>query len=126
MISHTLPPGVEPVLPPAVLSTAPARAYLRALDFSVPGLDLHADRAVAIGYLAAREIRAGRWDEHRALAALTFDEDEFDTLALAAVAILDPGPVPEPFATWIETARVAASAGLPSEAAAERLAEVTA
>jgi hypothetical protein len=116
------PPGVEPVLTPRVLELPAVKSYLAALDDAVPGLDLEATSAVAIGWLVAREIRAGRWESHRVIALRTFDEDEFETLALAAVSLLDPGPVPEPFASLLAAADAARAAGLSPAEAAERIA----
>lgn len=79
------------------------------------------DYAVAVGRLAAREIRAGRWDEHRKIASRTYDAEEFDVIALAAVSLLAPGPVPEPFASWINLARDATASGLTPDDLVERI-----
>lgn len=117
MIRNLHPDDIA-LIPHDAATLPQAQQYLATLESHIPGLDLTWDRALAIGYLAAREIRAGRWEEHRALALLTFDDDEFDTLALAAVTLLDPGPLPEPFATWAALSRVATS----PDAAAKALA----
>lgn len=65
--------------------------YLRTLDAAVPGLDLTVDRAVAEGLMVAADWRDGGFellDRRRALARLTFDGDEYDALAAAAIAYL--------------------------------------
>lgn len=78
-----------PVVPNELREHPRVQLYFQLLNDEAPGLDLTWDRAIAIGFLVS-ETRAGRLDEHRALAAQTFDADEFDTLIAAALAVLAP------------------------------------
>ncbi len=124
MIRYALHPDDIPLPTARVLHLPHVRRYLDTLDAHAPGVHLTADRAVAVGYLAAQAIRQGEWESHRALAALSFALDDVDVIGLASVSILDPGPVPEPFATWIDVARTAAQTG-PADDNAEHLARLT-
>ena len=85
-----LHPDDRPLVPADVLDFAHVAAYLVALDHQAPDLDLTWDRALAVGYLAVREFRAGRLDEHRATGRLTFDAEDFDALIASALAFLSP------------------------------------
>ena len=115
MIRSTLHHDDLPSIDPAVLEHPDVKAYLGFVDTFAPGIELTADRAVQVGFLAAIEIRAARWEEHRALAAQTFDPDSFDVLAVGAVTFLDPGPVPEPFASILSRAEAALAAQIAAE-----------
>jgi hypothetical protein len=123
VIYPELHPDDIPMIADEVRDLPNVRSYLATVNEHAPSLDLTYDRAVVIGVLAAAEIRAGRWDEHRAMLCKVFTGDDVDVLALAAVSLLVPGPVPEPFATVLGAAQAAQEAGLGAEEAAALIAE---
>lgn len=83
-------PGVSPAITGQVLDVPAIRDFLYGIETTLPGLDLTWDRAVGIGMLAVDEVRAGRREEHLALAAKTFDRDEFAKLIDLAMKHLAP------------------------------------
>ncbi|MCW3038315.1 MAG: hypothetical protein JWM31_220 [Solirubrobacterales bacterium] len=94
MIHRELHPDDIPLYDAEVLGRVSVQRYLASLDAEAPGLDLTWDRAVLFGLLATRDVRAGKLQSHRVLAQRTFAADDFDVLIVAALTILDPGPVP--------------------------------
>lgn len=87
-----LHPDDAPLVDPAERDWPSVDQYLGAVESLAPGLDLTWDRAVVIGRQILDALRAGELQRYRAIALLTFDNDEFDTLIAAAMAFLDADP----------------------------------
>lgn len=85
-----------------LLATPHVDGYLRTLDAEVPGLDRTIDRAVSEGFHVVQTWRHGSFDglhRLRLIARHTFDEDEYDALASAAIPHVSPLTMARPSGT---------------------------
>lgn len=92
-----LPADALPLVAPDTFRRAGVSDYLEALNTYAPGLDITADRAVAIGLVITERTRTGELhlDTVRTLGeGFGFEPTELETMIAAAFTWLSPGNLP--------------------------------